>query len=151
MDEDAQEISISSADAPIVSQVESGSTTEDGVYTLTGVFAKRDFSKSADNHCFIQRDAYLMNPAKALEQVAESALTLPAYRAYMLETTPSTTDAKMISLDAGRVPTSLDGITAADTVAKTEYYDIHGRRLSGPQKGLNIVRRGGKAIKILLE
>ena len=32
-----------------------------------------------------------------------------------------------------------------------EYYDINGRRIDAPVKGVNIVRRGNKTIKLIIK
>ena len=34
---------------------------------------------------------------------------------------------------------------------KAEYYDLQGRRLNEPQKGINIVKRGGKTMKVVIK
>lgn len=151
MNDDAQDISLSYTDTEIVGSVADGSTTTGGDYGLMGVFAKKEFDKATDNHSFIQQGAYLMNPAKALEQSIHSTVELPAYHAYMQETVPLTSEAKMFSLEIDRVPTSVEEVEVAPATLKTEYFDLQGRRLNGLQKGFNIVKQGGKAIKIFLE
>ena len=47
-------------------------------------------------------------------------------------------------------PTGIDQIVAPIS-AKAEYYDLQGRRLSQPQKGINIVKHGNKTQKILVK
>lgn len=47
-------------------------------------------------------------------------------------------------------PTGIDQIVAPIS-AKAEYYNLQGRRLSQPQKGINIVKRGNKTQKILVK
>ncbi|MCD8306257.1 MAG: hypothetical protein LUC49_06340 [Prevotella sp.] len=49
--------------------------------------------------------------------------------------------------------TGIQEISAAtdDSHAAPEYYSIDGKRLNAPQKGLNIVKTGGKATKIVVE
>lgn len=34
---------------------------------------------------------------------------------------------------------------------KAEYFDLQGRRLDGPQKGINLVRMGGKTRKVVIK
>ncbi len=49
-------------------------------------------------------------------------------------------------------PTGLDEVNAATTVGETARFDITGRRLSAPQKGLNIVKMSdGKVKKVLVK
>ena len=35
--------------------------------------------------------------------------------------------------------------------SKAEYYDLQGRRLQNLQKGVNIVKRGGKTMKVIIK
>ena len=49
-----------------------------------------------------------------------------------------------------------DSTTAIDTLNtiandKAEYYDLQGKRLNEPQKGINIVKRGGKTMKVIIK
>ncbi len=34
---------------------------------------------------------------------------------------------------------------------EAEYFDLQGRRLDGPQKGINLVRMGGKTRKVVIK
>ena len=49
-----------------------------------------------------------------------------------------------------KAPTGIDAPTVSDNTA-AEYYDLQGRRLNAPQKGINIVKRGKKTTKILVK
>ena len=49
-----------------------------------------------------------------------------------------------------KAPTGIDAPTVSDNTA-AEYYDLQGRRLNAPQKGVNIVKRGKKTTKILVK
>ena len=46
--------------------------------------------------------------------------------------------------------TGIDAPTVSDNTA-AEYYDLQGRRLNAPQKGVNIVKRGKKTTKMLVK
>ena len=48
-----------------------------------------------------------------------------------------------------KAATGIDAPTVSDDTA-AEYYDLQGRRLSAPQKGVNIVKRGKKTTKMLV-
>ena len=48
-----------------------------------------------------------------------------------------------------KAATGIDAPTVSDNTA-AEYYDLQGRRLNAPQKGVNIVKRGKKATKVLM-
>ena len=49
-----------------------------------------------------------------------------------------------------KAATGIDAPTVSDDTA-AEYYDLQGRRLSAPQKGVNIVKRGKKTTKMLVK
>ena len=49
-----------------------------------------------------------------------------------------------------KAATGIDAPTVSDDTA-TEYYDLQGRRLNAPQKGVNIVKRGKKTTKMLVK
>jgi len=49
-----------------------------------------------------------------------------------------------------KAPTGIDAPTVSDNTA-AEYYDLQGRRLNAPQKGVNIVKRGKKTTKMLVK
>ena len=49
-----------------------------------------------------------------------------------------------------KASTGIDAPTVSDDTA-AEYYDLQGRRLNAPQKGVNIVKRGKKTTKMLVK
>ena len=49
-----------------------------------------------------------------------------------------------------KASTGIDAPTVSDNTA-AEYYDLQGRRLNAPQKGVNIVKRGKKTTKMLVK
>ena len=49
-----------------------------------------------------------------------------------------------------KAATGIDAPTVSDDTA-AEYYDLQGRRLNAPQKGVNIVKRGKKTTKVLMK
>ncbi|WP_337386336.1 hypothetical protein [Prevotella sp.] len=49
-----------------------------------------------------------------------------------------------------------DSTTAIDTLNaianyNAEYYDLQGKRLNEPQKGISIMKRGGKTMKVIIK
>ena len=58
--------------------------------------------------------------------------------------------ARMFSIAIGGGTTAIDSLnTIADD--KAVYYDLQGKRLNAPQKGINIVKRGGKTMKVIIK
>ena len=49
-----------------------------------------------------------------------------------------------------KAATGIDAPTVSDDTA-AEYYDLQGRRMNAPQKGVNIVKRGKKTTKVLVK
>ena len=49
-----------------------------------------------------------------------------------------------------KAPTGIEAPTVSDDTT-AEYYDLQGRRLNAPQKGVNIVKRGKKTTKMLVK
>ena len=128
------------------------SETADGNYQLQGLYTQKEFSKDADNNCYIVKGDKLMNPAKLLVNTSTTQVGSKPFRAYMVDnsTTPAA-GAKMFSIGFDN-----DGTTAIDSLNaiaddKAEYYDLQGKRLNEPQKGINIVKRGGKTMKVIIK
>ena len=49
-----------------------------------------------------------------------------------------------------KAASGIDAVSAMDNIA-AEYYDVNGRRLNAPQKGINIVKRGNRTTKVLVK
>ena len=128
------------------------SETANGNYQLQGLYTQKEFSKDADNNCYIVKGNKLMNPAMLLEKTKVQKVASKPFRAYMVDnsTTPAA-GAKMFSIGFDN-----DGTTAIDslnTIAddNATYYDLQGKRLNEPQKGINIVKRNGKTMKVIIK
>ena len=139
--------SISEANKEIAQKVVSAA---DGNYQLQGLYTKKVFDKDADNNCYIVKGDKLMNPAKLLENTSTTQVGSKPFRAYMVDNTSSFAGAKMFSIAIGDSTTAIDSLnTIADD--KAVYYDLQGNRLSAPQKGINIVKRGSKTMKVIIK
>ena len=139
--------SISEANKEIAQKVVSAA---DGNYQLQGLYTKKVFDKDADNNCYIVKGDKLMNPAKLLENTSTTQVGSKPFRAYMVDNTSSSAGAKMFSIAIGDSTTAIDSLnTIADDNAI--YYDLQGNRLNAPQKGINIVKRGNKTMKVIIK
>ncbi len=140
-------LSISEANKEIAQKVVSAA---DGSYLLQGLYTKKVFDKVADNNCYIVKGDKLMNPTKLLENTSTIQVGSKPFRAYMVDNTSSSAGAKMFSIAIGDNTTAIDSLnTIADD--KAVYYDLQGNRLSAPQKGINIVKRGSKTMKVIIK
>ena len=72
-------------------------------------------------------------------------------RAYLHPSDTSLTTAAKLSIGKNDGSTAIDHLNAISRDADAEYYDASGRRTHGLQKGLNIVKRGGKTYKIMVK
>ena len=72
-------------------------------------------------------------------------------RAYLHPSDASLTSAAKLSIGKNDGSTAIDHHNAISRDADAEYYDASGRRTHGLQKGLNIVKRGGKTYKIMVK
>ena len=140
-------LSISEANKEIAQKVVSAA---DGSYQLQGLYTKKVFDKDADNNCYIVKGDKLMNPTKLLENTSTTQVGGKPFRAYMVDNTSSSAGAKMFSIAIGDSTTAIDSLnTIADD--KAVYYDLQGNRLNAPQKGINIVKRGSKTMKVIIK
>jgi hypothetical protein len=124
--------------------------TADGNYQLQGLYTQKEFDKVADNNCYIVKGNKLMNPTKLLENTKVTRVASKPFRAYMVDNTSSAAGAKMFNIGISDSTTAIDSL---NTIAndKAEYYDLQGKRLNEPQKGINIVKRGGKTMKVIIK
>ncbi len=147
----ATELKFTEADKNIAKAIQT-SKTADGNYQLQGLYTQKEFSKDADNNCYIVKGNKLMNPAKLLENKNVEKVASKPFRAYMVDNSSSAAaGAKMFSI--GFDDDSTTAIDSLNTIAndKAEYYDLQGKRLNEPQKGINIVKRGGKTMKVIIK
>ena len=150
MNEGETKLKFTVADKAIAKDVQT-SETADGNYQLKGLYTQKLFDKAADNNCYIVKGNKLMNPAKLLQNTNNKTVGSKPFRAYMVDNSSSAAGAKMFSIGFDN-----DGTTAIDnlnTIADDNaiYYDLQGHRLNAPQKGINIVKRGNKTMKVIIK
>ena len=147
----ATELKFSVTDKAIANEVKTAATA-DGNYQLQGLYTQKVFDKDADNNCYIVKGNKLMNPAMLLEKTKVQKVASKPFRAYMVDNSSApAAGAKMFSIGFDN-----DGTTAIDslnTIAddNATYYDLQGKRLNEPQKGINIVKRNGKTMKVIIK
>ena len=149
MNDGETKLKFSVANKAIAKDVQT-SETADGNYQLQGLYTQKMFNKTADNNCYIVKGNKLMNPAKLLQNINNETVGSKPFRAYMVDKSPAA-GAKMFSIGFDN-----DGTTAIDnlnTIADDNaiYYDLQGHRLNAPQKGINIVKRGNKTMKVIIK
>ena len=150
MNDGATELKFTEADKEIAKDVQTAETA-DANYKLQGIYTKKEFSKDTDNNCYIVKGAKLMNPAKLLDKTTTEHVGSKPFRAYMVDNSSApAAGARMFSISVGGSTTAIEQLeTTADS--KAEYYDLQGRCLQNLQKGINIVKRGGKTMKVIIK
>ena len=143
-------LNFSEADKAIAKDVQT-SKADNGNYQLQGLYTQKMFSQDADNNCYIVKGDKLMNPAMLLDKTTTEHVGSKPFRAYMVDKSPApSAGARMFSISVGGSTTAIEQLeTTADS--KAEYYDLQGRRLQDLQKGINIVKRGGKTMKVIIK
>ena len=149
MKDGATKLDFTVANKAIANEVKTAETAN-GNYQLQGLYTQKMFSKDTDNNCYIVKGDKLMNPAKLLGTSTEFVGSKP-FRAYMVDNSSApAAGARMFSISVGGSTTAIEQLeTTADS--KAEYYDLQGRRLQDLQKGVNIVKRGGKTMKVIIK
>ena len=151
MNDGETQLNFTEADKEIANEVKTAATA-DGNYQLQGLYTQKLFDKNADNNCYIVKGNKLMNPAKLAQNASTTQVGSKPFRAYMVDNTSApAAGAKMFSIGFYN-----DGTTAIDnlnTIADDNaiYYDLQGHRLNAPQKGINIVKRGNKTMKVIIK
>ena len=150
MKEGQTALNFSVANKEIANNVKTAATV-DGSYQLQGIYTQKVFDKDADNNCYIVKGNKLMNPTKLLEYTSTTQVGSKPFRAYMVDnSTAPAAGAKMFSIGFDDSTTAIDSLnTIADDNAI--YYDLQGNRLNAPQKGINIVKRGNKTMKVIIK
>ena len=148
MKDGATQLKFSEADKAIAKDVQTSKTANSN-YQLQGLYTQKMFSKDTDNNCSIVKGDKLMNPAKLLQETTTEFVDSKSFRAYMVDNSSApAAGARMFSISGGT--TAIEQLeTTADS--KAEYYDLQGRRLPDLQKGVNIVKRGGKTMKVIIK
>ena len=152
MKDGATKLNFTVANKEIAKDVQTAETAN-GNYQLQGLYTQKMFSKDTDNNCYIVKGDKLMNPAKLLDKTTTESVGSKPFRAYMVDSSSASAPAagaRMFSISVGGSTTAIEQLeTTADS--KAEYYDLQGRRLQNLQKGVNIVKRGGKTMKVIIK
>ena len=148
MNEGENTLSFTYSGATIAPEAQTVQASENSGYKLTGIYTQKVFDKTADNNCFIIKGGSLMNPAMVLSKTSTQTVGTKPFRAYMQEN-GTEGGARAFSLSFEGEATAIKTLNGVDA-DNAEYYDLQGRRINSLQKGINIIKHGGKATKILI-
>ena len=121
-------------------------------YNLVGLFVTGVVPDSsyviADDSCFVLSADLKEQSVKRRKTNNGQGVYARAFHAYLMPNGLSATPNRL-TIDFDN-PSSIADVFNDVEKGITECYDITGRRLNAPQKGVNIIRKGGKAKKIIV-
>ena len=122
-------------------------TDEVGDLNFMGTY----WAKEVTNGYIIRKDKF-WNVAKLKESSPNiKALMVGPFRSWLEGAAPN--GAAQLSLRIDNPTTGIDNIAPLETLNanNVEYYDLNGKRLAAPMKGVNIVKRGNKTMKVIIK
>ena len=122
-------------------------TDEVGDLNFMGTY----WAKEVTNGYIIRKDKF-WNVAKLKESSPNiKALMVGPFRSWLEGAAPN--GAAQLSLPIDNPTTGIDNIAPLETLNanNVEYYDLNGKRLAAPMKGVNIVKRGNKTMKVIIK
>lgn len=122
-------------------------TNEVGNLNFMGTY----WAKELTNGYIIRKDNF-WNVAKLKESSPNTkALRVGPFRSWLEGAAPN--GAAQLSLRIDNPTTGIDNVAPLETLNadNVEYYDLNGKRLAAPMKGVNIVKRGNKTMKVIIK
>ena len=122
-------------------------TDEVGDLNFMGTY----WAKELTNGYIIRKDNF-WNVAKLKESSPNTkALRVGPFRSWLEGAAPN--GAAQLSLRIDNPTTGIDSVAPLETLNadNVEYYDLNGKRLAAPMKGVNIVKRGNKTMKVIIK
>ena len=101
------------------------------------------------NNGYIIRNDHLWDVAKLLEVSQGTEVKVGPFRSWLDGTT--TNGAAKLSIRVDDSATGIDNPISSLNADDVEYYDLNGRRLTAPQQGINIMKRGNKTMKVIIK
>ena len=122
-------------------------TNEVGDLNFMGTY----WAKELTNGYIIRKDNF-WNVARLKETSSNiKALRVGPFRSWLEGAAPN--GAAQLSLRIDNPTTGIDNVAPLETLNanNVEYYDLNGKRLAAPMKGVNIVKRGNKTMKVIIK
>lgn len=114
-------------------------------------FSGTYWAKELTNGYIIRKDNF-WNVAKLKESSPNiKALRVGPFRSWLEGAAPN--GAAQLSLRIDNPTTGIDNVAPLETLNadNVEYYNLNGKRLAAPMKGVNIVKRGNKTMKVIIK
>lgn len=134
----------------LINNVENAQAVKEPKNTNTGNRLMGTFTNMelADDCYFIANNQFrLVSNYKP----ATSGVKLAAFRAYIQPQKTNVKHAPSLNISVNDETTGIETSNVLDLLndAEAEYYDVNGRRIQNLQKGINIVKKGNKTMKIV--
>lgn len=120
---------------------------EVGNLKFSGTYQAKEVT---DGYILAQDRFWNVAKLKAVAPKTQAVMVGP-FRSWLEGTTANTSPS--LSMRIGDSTTGIDNIAPLETLNanNVEYYDLNGKRLAAPMKGVNIVKRGNKTMKVIIK
>lgn len=121
-----------------------------GGYVFTGIYDDMTNQKGVVEGAYILQADNTWQATASSKQADASKVYLEAFHAYLRHRDRST-DSPTINVKMSPSTTAINGIILEDEDGEQMWYDLNGRRIDHPQKGVNILRTStGKTRKVVI-
>lgn len=120
---------------------------EVGNLKFSGTYQAKEVT---DGYILAQDRFWNVAKLKAVAPKTQAVMVGP-FRSWLEGTTANTSPS--LSMRIGDSTTGIDNIAPLEMLNANdaEYYDLNGKRLDAPMKGVNIVKRGNKTMKVIIK
>lgn len=120
---------------------------EVGNLTFSGTYQAKEVT---DGYILAQDRFWNVAKLKAAAPETQAVMVGP-FRSWLEGTTANTSPS--LSMRIGDSTTGIDNVAPLEMLNANdaEYYDLNGKRLDAPMKGVNIVKRGNKTMKVIIK
>lgn len=121
--------------------------TEVGNLKFSGTYQAKEVT---DGYILAQDRFWNVAKLKAAAPKTQAVMVGP-FRSWLEGTTANTSPS--LSMRIGDSTTGIDNVAPLEMLNANdaEYYDLNGKRLDAPMKGVNIVKRGNKTMKVIIK
>ncbi len=121
--------------------------TEVGNLKFSGTYQAKEVT---DGYILAQDRFWNVAKLKAVAPETQAVMVGP-FRSWLEGTTANTSPS--LSMRIGDSTTGIDNVAPLEILNANdaEYYDLNGKRLDAPMKGVNIVKRGNKTMKVIIK
>ena len=122
-----------------------------GGYVFTGIYDDMTNQKGVAEGAYILQADNTWQATASSKPADASKVYLEAFHAYLRHRDRST-DSPTINVKMSPSTTAINGIILEDEAGEQRWYDLNGRRIDKPQKGVNILRTAsGKTRKVVIK